>query len=183
MALSNPNVSPDRRTGSVVVVMGVSSAGKSTIGQALAQRLGWDFEEGDELHPAANVAKMAAGRPLSDADRRPWLEQVARWIDAEIASGRCGVITCSALKRAYRDVLRRPEVTFVYLAVPKAELERRMATRAGHFMPAALLDSQLQALEPPGSDEAVLRIDASGDPGRAVELLNARLAEAGSGGG
>lgn len=156
---------------SVVVMMGVSGAGKSTLALALAQRLGWDFEEGDELHPAANVAKMAAGRPLSDADRRPWLEQVARWIDAEIAAGRRGVITCSALKRAYRDVLRRPEVLFVYLAVPRAELERRMATRAGHFMPAALLDSQLAALEPPGEDESALRVDAGTDPARAVASI------------
>lgn len=160
---------------SVVVMMGVSGAGKSTIAMRLAQRLGWDFEEGDELHPAANVAKMAAGRPLTDVDRRPWLEQVARWIDAEITSGRCGVITCSALKRAYRDILRRPEVLFVYLSVPRAELERRMATRAGHFMPAELLDSQLAALEPPSGDEAALTVEASGDPAQTVELLTPRL--------
>lgn len=155
--------------------MGVAGAGKSTVALRLAGELGWDFEEGDELHPAANVAKMAAGQPLTDADRWPWLEQVARWIDAEIAAGRRGVITCSALKRAYRDVLRRPEVLFVYLSVPRAELERRMATRAGHFMPAALLDSQLAALEPPGDDESALSVDASGDPARTVELIERAL--------
>ena len=159
----------------VVVMMGVSGAGKSTIALRLTQRLGWDFEEGDQLHPAANVAKMAAGRPLSDADRWPWLEQVARWIDAEIAAGRRGVITCSALKRAYRDILRRPEVLFVYLSVPRAELERRMATRAGHFMPAELLDSQLAALEPPGAGEAALTVPAEGDPAHAVELIVSAL--------
>ncbi|MDE3132665.1 MAG: gluconokinase [Acidobacteriota bacterium] len=160
---------------SVVVMMGVAGAGKSTIALRLAQHLGWDFEEGDELHPAANVAKMAAGRPLSDADRRPWLEQVARWIDAEIAAGRGGVITCSALKRAYRDILRRPEVLFVYLSVPRAELERRMAMRAGHFMPAALLDSQLATLEPPDSGEAALTVEAGGDPTHTVALIEAAL--------
>jgi gluconokinase len=160
---------------SVVVMMGVSGAGKSTVAQRLAQQLGWDFAEGDQLHPAANVAKMAAGQPLTDADRWPWLEQVARWIDTEIASGRSGVITCSALKRAYRDRLRRPEVLFVYLSVPRVELERRMATRSGHFMPAGLLDSQLEALEPPDADEAALTAPAEGDPAHAVELIKSAL--------
>src|SRR5215469_1721388 len=94
----------------VVVVMGVAGAGKSTVAHRLADALGWDFAEGDYLHSAESVAKMAAGQPLTDADRKPWLEQVAQWIDAEIESGRSGVITCSALKRAYRDILRRPQV-------------------------------------------------------------------------
>src|ERR1700722_17662389 len=107
---------------SAVVVMGVSGAGKTTIARALAERLGWDFAEGDDLHPAANVAKMAAGQPLNDADRAPWLAAVGDWIDAELAAGRSGVITCSALKRAYRDRLRRPAVRFVYLAVDADEL-------------------------------------------------------------
>lgn len=155
----------------VVVVMGVSGAGKTTVARRLSEELHWDFEEGDELHPAANVAKMAAGVPLTDADRRPWLAAVAGWIDGEIAAGRRGVITCSALKRAYRDVLRRPQVLFVYLAVRRAELERRMAHRSGHFMPAKLLDSQLQALEPPGADEAALTIAAEGDPARTVSSI------------
>src|ERR1700722_14634472 len=129
--------------GSVVVVMGVAGAGKSTVAQGLAHELGWDFAEGDDFHPAANVAKMAAGEPLTDVDRLPWLEGIAGWIDGEIAAGRCAVIACSALKRVYRDALRRPEVLFVYLSVPRAELDRRVSGREGHFMPASLLDSPL----------------------------------------
>ena len=160
-----------------VVVMGVSGAGKSTIASRLADDLGWDFEEGDELHPAANVAKMAAGEPLTDSDREPWLQRVAGWIEAEIAAGRHGVITCSALKRAYRDLLRRPEVLFVYLEVPRAELQRRLAGRKGHYMPASLLDSQLDALEPPGEDEAALTVDAGLGRAGTVALIRARLAE------
>jgi gluconokinase len=162
----------------VVVVMGVSGAGKSTVARRLADVLGWDFAEGDELHPAANVAKMAAGQPLNDADRHPWLLRVAAWIDAEISANRSGVIACSALTHAYRDLLRRPEVVFVYLEVSRAELARRVRARAGHFMPASLLDSQLEALEPPGPDERALRIDADGSPGRTVELIRRRLTEA-----
>ena len=160
-----------------LVVMGVSGAGKSTIARRLAAELGWDFAEGDDLHPAANVIKMAAGEPLTDADRAPWLERVAGWIDAEIAAGRHGVITCSALKRAYRDRLRRPQVVFVYLQVPRAELERRLAGRTGHYMPASLLDSQLDALEPPGEDEAAFTVDAATGRARAVAAIRARLAE------
>jgi gluconokinase len=162
---------------SVVVVMGVSGAGKTTIAHGLAERLGWDFAEGDDLHPAANVAKMAAGQPLTDADRGPWLAAVASWIDGEIEAGRHGVITCSALKRSYRNLLRRPQVLFVYLSVPQAELERRLQSRTGHYMPASLLASQLEALEPPGEDEAALTIAASNDPARNLQLITARLAE------
>ena len=162
---------------SVVVVMGVSGAGKTTIAHGLAERLGWDFAEGDDLHPAANVAKMAAGQPLTDADRGPWLAAVASWIDGEIEAGRHGVITCSALKRTYRNLLRRPQVLFVYLSVPQAELERRLQSRTGHYMPASLLASQLEALEPPGEDEAALTIAASNDPARNLQLITARLAE------
>ena len=160
---------------SVVVVMGVSGAGKTTIAHNLATRLGWDFAEGDALHPAANVAKMAAGHPLSDADREPWLEAVAAWIDHEIEAHRHGVITCSALKRAYRDILRRPEVLFVYLSTSKPELERRLASRRGHYMPANLLDSQLETLEPPDADEAALTVAADGDPASAVESILASI--------
>lgn len=160
---------------SVIVIMGVSGAGKSTVARELAQRLGWDLEEGDDLHPAANVAKMAAGEPLTDADRRPWLEQVARWIEAELGAGRCGVITCSALKRAYRDVLRRPGVLFVDLMVPRQELERRLRSRPEHFMPVSLLDSQLATLEPLEDDEQAIEVDATGDPTRTVELIEASI--------
>lgn len=160
---------------SALVVMGVSGAGKSTIGRRLADELGWDFEEGDGLHPAVNVAKMAAGEPLTDEDRMPWLARVREWIDAEIADGRHGVITCSALKRAYRDLLRRPEVLFVYLEVPRAELARRLESRRDHYMPASLLDSQLEALEPPAQDEAALTVAAADAAARAVGLIKARL--------
>ncbi len=160
---------------SVVVVMGVSGAGKSTIARMLAARLGWDLAEGDELHPAANVAKMAAGEPLTDTDREPWLAAVAAWIDHEIDQGRHGVITCSALKRAYRDVLRRPQVLFVYLSVPKPELEQRLRSRPHHYMPVTLLDSQLATLEPPGADETALTVAAEGDPTRTVDSILASI--------
>jgi gluconokinase len=150
----------------VAVVMGVSGAGKSTVAAALAAQLGWDLADADDFHPPSNVAKMASGVPLSDADRWPWLDAIARWIDTEIASGRHGVIACSALKRAYRDRLRRTQVLFVHLDVPRAELERRLAQRSGHFMPGSLLDSQLAALQPPQADESALSVEASEDPGQ-----------------
>lgn len=145
----------------VVVVMGVAGSGKSTVGRVVAARLGWDFGEGDALHPAPNVAKMAAGDPLTDADRRPWLALVREWIDERVRAGRPAIITCSALKRAYRDVLRDPHVVFVHLAAPPEQLLARLTARRGHFMPAALLDSQLADLEPPGPDEQALTLDAS----------------------
>jgi gluconokinase len=145
----------------VLVVMGVSGSGKSTVAALLAQRLGWDLADGDDLHPAQNISAMAAGRPLTDAGRAPWLGAVAAWIDGQLHAGRSAVIACSALKRRYRDVLRRPGVVFVYLSVAHDELERRLAHRTGHFMPAALLDSQLRDLEPPESDECAVTVVAS----------------------
>ena len=157
----------------VAVVMGVSGAGKSTIAAELASQLGWDLADGDDFHPPGNVAKMASGVPLTDADRWPWLDQIAGWIDAEIGNQRRGVVACSALKRVYRDRLRRPQVLFVYLDVPRAELQRRLAQRADHFMPGSLLDSQLRDLEPPGEDEAALKVQAGEDAGR-VALQSAR---------
>ena len=149
----------------VLVIMGVSGSGKSTIGAMLAQRLGWQFEEGDSLHPAANVAKMAAGHPLTDQDRWPWLEKVADWIDAQLDAGESGVITCSALKRTYRDLINRrgTGVEFVYLNVSRAKLEDRVEHRPGHFMPASLLDSQLETLEPPTKDEPHITVNAGPD--------------------
>lgn len=156
-------------------MMGVSGAGKSTVARGVAERLGWDFAEGDALHSETSVAKMAAGLPLTDADRGPWLARVAEWIDAEIAAGRHGVITCSALKRAYRDVLRRPGVLFVHLTVPRAELARRVTRRSGHFMPASLLDSQLDTLEPPGDDETALVIRATGGPKATIRSVLAQI--------
>src|SRR5438105_2165796 len=130
---------------SVIVVMGVSGAGKSTIAAMLAVRLGWTYEDADWFHPLANVEKMHSGRPLTDEDRWPWLEAVAAWIDATRRAGRHGVIACSALKRAYRDVLirGRPDVRLVYLKAERNLIARRISLREGHhFMPALLLDSQ-----------------------------------------
>lgn len=143
-----------------IVVMGVSGAGKSTVGRALADRLALPFIDGDDLHPAENVQKMASGIPLTDADRDPWLGRVGSSLH-EGAGGR--VIACSALKRSYRDVIRaaEPEVVFVELDGSKQLLAGRLHQRANHFMPAALLDSQLNTLEPLGADETGVRVDIS----------------------
>ena len=162
----------------VFVVMGVSGSGKSTIAGALNAHLGWPFLEGDTLHPPANVAKMRAGVPLTDADRAPWLLRVREWIDARGRAGEPGLVTCSALKRAYRDYLSdgRPEVRFLYLQVPRATLRARLAKRSGHFMPASLLGDQLQTMEPPQPDEHALVIDAGGEVDGVVETILSALA-------
>jgi gluconokinase len=143
------------RAPAVVVVMGVSGSGKSTIGTLLAHRLRWEFEDGDWFHPASNVEKMHAGTPLTDEDRWPWLRAIAAWIDETRGSGAHGVIACSTLKRRYRDVLigNRKDVRLVYLKGEEALIARRIATRHEHFMPPSLLHSQFAALEEPGSDE------------------------------
>jgi ribose 5-phosphate isomerase A len=132
----------------ILVIMGVSGTGKSTVAQELAARLGWPFEEGDALHPEANVAKMHAGMPLTDADRQPWLERVAAWIDAQRAKKQPGIITCSALKRSYRQIIvgDRPEVRLVYLRGGRDLIAEHLAGRRGHFMPASLLLSQFDTL-------------------------------------
>jgi gluconokinase len=142
----------------VVVVMGVSGSGKSTVGRLLAERLGVAYAEGDDFHPPANVAKMSSGQPLTDEDRWPWLRSLADWVRAHVAGG---VLTCSALKRKYRDLLcsAGTPVWFLHLAGERAVIAARLATRSGHFMPAALLDSQFAALEPLGPDEPGLVID------------------------
>ena len=136
--------------------MGVSGSGKSTVARILAERASCSYIEGDDLHPAANIRKMEAGVPLEDDDRWPWLEQVGRVLNTCV--GRHGAVaTCSALKRSYRDVLRYTvgrELCFVHLVGPRALLERRMGDRRGHFMPAAMLDSQLATLEPPQREDA-----------------------------
>ena len=148
----------------IAVVMGVAGAGKTTIGGELARRLGWRFQEGDALHPPDNIAKMRRGRPLDDSDRAPWLKAIAARIDAWRRDGGGGVVTCSALKRAYRDVIvgHRGDTRLVYLCGTQRLLAERLAARTGHFMPASLLDSQLATLEPPGPDEhpIVASIDA-----------------------
>ena len=145
----------------VLVVMGVSGSGKSTIARPVAERLGWSFQEGDDLHPKSNIEKMRSGHPLDDADRAPWLAAVHAWIDAQAAAGHNGVITCSALKRAYRDRLRdgQPATRFVYLQGDEAVIRERVDGRRGHFMPPSLLDSQFQDLEPPTPDEHAIVID------------------------
>lgn len=144
-----------------IVVMGVSGTGKSTVAQALQQRLGWPFAEGDDLHPAANIAKMAAGIPLEDADRWPWLDAIATWTSAQAEEGRSTIITCSALRRTYRDRLRAAAdgTVFVHLVGSPGLLAERMAGRKGHFMPSSLLASQLKTLEPLGDDEAKVELD------------------------
>jgi ribose 5-phosphate isomerase A len=157
--LDSPRV--HRGTPPVLVVMGVSGAGKSTVARELAARLGWAFEEGDALHPEANVAKMHAGIPLTDADRQPWLERVAAWIDDQRASKQPGIITCSALKRSYRRIIigDRPEVRLVYLRGGHDLIAEHLAGREGHFMPPSLLQSQIDTLEEPSPDEDALTVD------------------------
>ena len=140
-----------------LVVMGVSGSGKTTVGSALAQRLGWTFLDADDLHPPANIAAMAAGHPLTDAERAPWLDAVAEWVQGH----RPCVVACSALRRRYRDVLRGDGVLFVYLEADPALLAARLGRRTGHFMPPSLLGSQLDTLEPPGPDEASVTVEAS----------------------
>ena len=145
----------------VLVLMGVSGCGKSTVAALLAGELGWPFEEGDSLHPQTNIDKMAAGHPLDDEDRWPWLEKVADWVEGCLDSGRSGIITCSSLKRSYRDLIDRRGhgVEFVYLAGSKQLIAARLAARQGHFMPPGLLDSQFATLEEPTPDEPSIRVE------------------------
>ena len=147
--------------------MGVSGSGKSTVGEALAARLGWRFEDGDRFHPASNVAKMSAGQPLTDDDRRPWLQAIGDEIDRVCEAGQRLVVACSALKRAYREILLhgRSDVRIVFLDGSEALIASRLAERKGHFMPPGLLASQFQTLEPPGLNERpiTVSIDATID--------------------
>ena len=157
----------------ILVIMGVSGTGKSTVAQELAWRLGWSFEEGDALHPEANIAKMHAGIPLTDADRQPWLERVAAWIDGQRANSQPGIITCSALKRSYRQIIigDRPEVRLIYLRGGRDLIAEHLAGRRGHFMPASLLQSQFDALEEPDPSEDPLTIDVGPPAGRLAEEI------------
>lgn len=159
----------------VIVLMGVSGVGKTTVGMLLARALGAEFAEGDSYHPPANVEKMRNGAPLDDEDRWPWLQILAAEIDSWLAEDRDVVLACSALKRAYRDLLAhgRPEVRFVYLKGEAALLRARLDQRRGHYMPPTLLASQLAALEEP--DDA-LTIDVSGPPEVIVEQIRVALA-------
>jgi ribose 5-phosphate isomerase A len=151
-----------RGTPPVLVIMGVSGAGKTTVAHELALRLGWAFEEGDTLHPEANIAKMHAGIPLTDADRLPWLERIAGWIDDQRAKKQPGIISCSALKRNYRQIIvgDRPEVRLVYLRGGRHLIEEHLAGRDSHFMPPSLLLSQIDTLEEPDPGEDPLTVDA-----------------------
>lgn len=164
----------------LIVVMGVSGSGKSSLGQALARALGCDFQEGDALHPPANIASMRAGIALTDEDRLPWLDRVAAWIAEQRRQHGAGVISCSALKRSYRDHLRRADagLRFVYLQLPRDELQQRLHQR-DHFMPPSLLDSQLRTLEEPAPDEHVLALDGRESIAAGVTQVRDWLAAAG----
>ena len=160
-----------------VVLMGVAGSGKSTVMTQLAERLGWRAAEADDFHSPANVAKMSAGHPLTDDDRWPWLHAIANWIGDREGAGENAVVTCSALRRTYRDFLRsgHPSVRFVHLAVGRAILERRMAQRRGHYMPPSLLGSQLDTLEPLGPDEPGIVVSGELPPEAIVDEIVTRL--------
>jgi gluconokinase len=167
----------------IAVVMGVSGSGKTTVAVLLAAALGCQFQEGDDLHPAANVEKMRGGTPLTDADRLPWLRKIAEEIDGWRTRGESGVLTCSALKRAYRDIIigNRPDVTLVYLKGSHDLIRRRMAARHEHFMPMALLDSQFATLQEPTPDEHAIAVDVGGRPAEIVEEIVHQLEQRQSG--
>ena len=154
-----------------VVVMGVSGCGKTTVAEGLAAALGWPFDEGDRFHPQANIDKMAAHVPLNDEDREPWLRILADRIAAHERAGRSSILSCSSLKRPYRDLLRSgaPRVRFLHLHGDRAVLAARLAARTDHFFPPDLLDSQFAALEPLGSDEDGIVVDIALDPRTQVE--------------
>jgi gluconokinase len=160
-----------------IVLMGVAGAGKSTVMTALAARLGWDAAEGDDFHSPENVARMRSGVALTDDDRRPWLESVAAWIgEREAANGGAGenaIVTCSALRRSYRDLLRdgHPSVRFVHLVAAATTLEERVRARQGHYMPPALLASQLETLEPLGPDEPGAVVSTDVGPAEVVAAI------------
>jgi gluconokinase len=157
-----------------IVVMGVSGCGKTTVGEALAVRLGAGFTDGDELHPAANIAKMSRGEALTDEDRWPWLTRVGEALQGDGMR----IVGCSALKRRYRDHIRHVAggpVMFIHLAGSKAVIAERMQARAGHFMPPALLDSQFAALEPPGADEGAVTVDVDQPFGAVMDAIVAQL--------
>ena len=169
----------ERECPCILLVTGVSGSGKSTVGELLARRLGWEYAEADDFHPEANLAKMVAGHPLDDADRRPWLANIGAWMDATSASGRPAVVNCSALKRSYRDRLLtgRPNVHLIYLDADRQTIVARLANRRGHFFPAKLLDSQFADLEPPTDDEHPYRVPMAVDS--QAEQIVEHLAAAG----
>ena len=161
----------------ILMVMGVSGSGKSTVAARLAEHLGWAFVDGDSFHSPAHVAKMRAGHPLDDDDRAPWLAAIGAWIDTQLQKREPGVVVCSALRRAYRDALvrGRDAVRIVYLDGDRALIEQRLAARQGHFMPAALLDTQFAILEPPAPEENAIRVRIDAAPAAIVATIAARL--------
>ncbi|WP_241661054.1 gluconokinase [Thermomonospora catenispora] len=165
----------------VILVMGVAGSGKSAVGRSLARRLDREFGDADDLHPPANVAKMSRGVPLTDEDRRPWLRDVARWIEERVSGGVPAVLACSALKRSYRrSLIPRPEaVRLVHLTGDRELIARRMAARRGHFFAPELLDSQLRDLEPPGPEENPITVDVAHPTEEIVRRIVAALAAAG----
>jgi gluconokinase len=171
--MSAPSPAPP----SVLVLMGVSGVGKSTTGALLSERLGWPFRDADSFHPPQNIAKMSRGVPLDDEDRAPWLAAIAAWIDERLERGERGIVSCSALKRSYRQVLLdgRERVRLVFLKGGKPLLAARMAARLDHFMPPELLDSQFATLEEPSAEERPLIVPVAQTPHEVVELILSRL--------
>lgn len=166
----------------IIIIFGVSGAGKTTIGKLLGRELGWRFVEADEFHPAANIEKMRAGHPLNDKDRWPWLERLRQQIERSLAAGENAVLACSALKRAYRARLRVSEaVKFVFLRGDYALVEKQLRSRKGHFMNANLLQTQFDDLEEPQPHENVLTIELGPTPEEIVEMIKAKLNLTGSG--
>jgi carbohydrate kinase (thermoresistant glucokinase family) len=168
-----------RANPTVLVLMGVSGSGKSTVAVELHRMLGWPFQEGDDLHPQANIDKMRAGHPLDDADRLPWLHAVAQWIDGQLAAHQPGIITCSNLKRSYRRITigNRSGVTLVYLKGDRQLIGARIASRSHRFMPATLLQSQFDTLQEPGPDEHPLIVHVEGGVRDAALSLLRQLAD------
>ena len=162
----------------ILVLMGVSGSGKSTVAKELQRVLGWPFQEGDDLHPPANVEKMRLGQPLDDEDRLPWLQACAHWIDGQLAANQPGIITCSNLKRAYRDITidSRPGVDLVYLKGDEHVIQKRLRERVHRYMPPTLLGSQFETLEEPGPDEHPITIIVHGPVGETVLQLLEKLA-------
>jgi carbohydrate kinase (thermoresistant glucokinase family) len=188
MSPANPSNSPDTAAGlaaaaakvapTVPVLMGVSGSGKSTVAEELHRLLGWPFQEGDDLHPPANVEKMRSGQPLNDQDRRPWLEAIARWIDGQLAARQPGIVTCSNLKRAYRRITigDRRGVRLVYLKGDRPALQQRLDKRVHRYMPPSLLVSQFDTLEEPGPDEHPITVAVRGTVAETVLDLLQQLA-------
>jgi gluconokinase len=161
----------------IIALFGVSGSGKSTVGNVLAEQLGWPFIDADDFHPEANIEKMSRGEPLTDEDRRPWLEAIGHWIDERERGGTSAVLTCSALRRTYRDLLRegRPGVVFCHVTADPDVIRSRVEARKGHYMPPSLLPSQLATLEPLEPDEAGFTVSAEGEPEEVLHEALSRL--------